>query len=105
MWPRFRAAARRVIGLFRSAADDRALDEELAFHLDMQTERNARPGMPPDEARRAALASFGGRAQWRESAGDELRARVVENVLNDVRYALRGMRRNLGFSVTAVAIL
>src|SRR4029077_8593288 len=51
------------IGALFGSRKERELDEELAFHIEKETEENVRRGMPPDEARRAALVRFGGVAK------------------------------------------
>jgi putative ABC transport system permease protein len=88
----------------RDPMDDR-LDEEVRFHIDMQTERNARMGMPPDEARRQAMLQFGGRERWKAEARDQYRARLWDGVRQDVVFAARSLRRQRGFAVTAVVTL
>jgi predicted permease len=105
VWSRVRAAARRFAGLFRRAQDEQALADEMAFHVEMQVERNINAGMSSDDARRAALIAFGGRTQWRETALDAIRARHIENVGMDLRHAVRGMRHSAVFSLTAIVIL
>src|SRR5919206_5308589 len=101
-WARVRGATGRLAGLARRGARARELDEEIAFHVDMQTEKNLRLGMPPAEARRAALVRFGGRERWAEAARDEYRSRVLEDLARDVRYALASLRRRPGFAATCV---
>src|SRR2546427_11155157 len=56
----------RLVALFRKTRLERQLDEELNSHLEMLVEGNVRNGMPPDEARYAALRSFGGVEQAKE---------------------------------------
>ncbi|HET7457933.1 MAG TPA: ABC transporter permease [Gemmatimonadaceae bacterium] len=94
------AAAR---ALFRRERQDRELDEELRFHLDMETERNLRAGLPPDEARRRARLAFGGVDNVREEVRDERGTRWLTDFGDDVRFATRSLRRRAGF--TAVAAL
>lgn len=55
-----RVLASRLRALFTRGRLERELDEELRFHIEMQTEDNLRAGMDPDEARRAARRRFGG---------------------------------------------
>ena len=74
----------------------------MAFHLDMSTERNVRRGMIPEDAQRLAKAAFGSVDAVREEAREAHRARVLENVLYDVRFALRGLRRSPSFALTAI---
>lgn len=54
--------------LFRRHDREQRLDEEIRFHVDMQTGKNVRLGMTADDARAAALRSFGGRDRWTEAA-------------------------------------
>lgn len=94
---------RHVRSLLRRRLLERDLDEELRYHLERQTEEFVRAGMRPEQARRAALASLGGVEQIKEECRDARGLSFAESVLADARYALRGMRRNPGF--TAVAVL
>ena len=79
------------------------MEEEFAFHVDMETRRQVAAGLGEADARRKALASFGGMDHHRESMRDERGARVFADLSADVRYALRGMRRSPGFAL-AVAL-
>jgi putative ABC transport system permease protein len=88
--------------LFRDR-QERELEEELRFHIARETEARASSGSV--DARREALATFGGV----ERVKDEVRAaRGVlpwEELVADTRYALRSLRRNAGFTLTVVAVL
>jgi putative ABC transport system permease protein len=95
----------RLRSLFRGAAADRELDEELQFHLERQVEQNIERGMPPPEARTAALRAIGGLEQCKEEMRDERRVSVVENLARDVRYGARQLRKQPGFAFTAIASL
>ena len=93
----------RVRGtLRRDDALDREMEREMAFHLDMSAQRNIDRGMTPEHARRQARLMFGSADAVREDARDAYRARVVENILNDVRFAFRGLRRAPSFALTAI---
>ena len=81
------------------------LDEELQFHLDRQTEANLRAGMTPEEARRQALIEFGGLERTREQCHRQRPGWWLGTVSQDLRYALRGFRRNPAFTLTVIATL
>lgn len=89
--------------LFRRARTERQLDAELRFHLERQIADYVTTGMSPEEARRRARLEFGGLDQVKEECRDVGAARFVESLIQDVRYGLRQLRRNPGF--TAVAII
>src|SRR5438552_1569691 len=84
--------------------DDR-LDEEVRFHIEMETERNVRMGMTPDEARRQALLHFGGRDRWKKEARDEYHAKPLAGVRKDVVFAARSLRTHKAFALTAMLTL
>ena len=88
--------------LSRRRVDDE-LDRELHAHLDLLTDENLRAGMGRPEAERAARLELGGMEQVKEQVRDRRLGNWLQSVLGDVRYALRQLRKNPGF--TAVAIL
>jgi putative ABC transport system permease protein len=83
----------------------REVDEELQFHLDQQTQANIAAGMPPKEAHRQAVIAFGGVEHAREECHEQRPGFLIETLLQDVRYAIRGFRRNPVFTITVVATL
>lgn len=89
----------------RSDEMERDMDEEMRFHVDKLTERNLRDGMPSEEARRAALVRFGGVERFKEQARHEARPRLLEELLQDLRYGMRALRRNPAFAFVAILTL
>ncbi len=95
----------RVRALFRREELTRELNEELEFHLAMRKERNIEQGMPVAEAQRAARLRFGNPVLWRERISEIDLVLLPQTVLQDVRYGIRMLLRNPGFTVVAVVAL
>jgi predicted permease len=91
--------------LFRRARTERQLDAELRFHLEQQIADYVATGLSPEEARRRARREFGALDQVKEECRDVGAARFVESVIQDIRFGLRQLRRNPGFTVVAVITL
>ena len=83
----------------------RELDEELRFHLEQSTAAMIAAGMTAAEARRQALIEFGGVERTREQCHEARPGWWLGTVAQDVRYALRGFRRNLAFTAIAATSL
>src|SRR5262245_14950815 len=93
----------RLRGLLLKRKMERDLEDEIRSHLDMQIEDNLRLGMSPEEARYEALRKFGGVEQVKERYRDRSSLSSVDSTLQDLRYALRSLRRSP--VLTAVALL
>ena len=100
-----RALLARLGGLFGSARQERELTDELDSHVQLHTEDNMRAGMSPQQARRAALIHLGGAEKTRQAYRDRSTLPLLENLLQDLHFALRQLGRNPGFAVTAILIL
>lgn len=93
LWRRFRD---RAAGLFRTLGAvlrpgraERELDEEHAFHIQMETEKRIREGLDPAEARRQARVAFGGVERWQEEVRGARWTSSLERLWLDFRYAVR----------------
>jgi len=81
--------------LWRRADADARMDEELRFHVEMETEKNLRLGLSPAEARRRALVAFGGVEQHRDAMREDRRVPVLEGLARDLRKAVRSRRATM----------
>ena len=100
-----KALTRRLRALLNRAEMEGELDEELRFHIEREIEQNVARGMSPEEARRAALVEFGGAERIREECRDVRGVRLIEDLLQDLRYGARGLLRQPAFTLVAVAAL
>jgi predicted permease len=103
--PLLKRLVRRVRALTRRDRVEQELSDELALHIELEQQKNERLGMSPDDARRAALLTFGGIERYKEEARDARGVRVIETMGQDLRYALRSMRRAPAFTLVVVLTL
>jgi predicted permease len=96
---------RRLRSVFGRSRVERELDAELRFHLDQQIEENLTNGMSLDEARSAASRSLGSVTLVKEQCHDSLGLTLIDSLLQDVRYACRGMRRSPLFAASVATTI
>ena len=95
----------RLRALFRRDVMDRELDEELQYHLERETAKHVSAGLPPDEARRRARASFGGVERIRDDTRDARGLVALETIAQDLRYAARGLAAHPIFTAGVIITL
>jgi putative ABC transport system permease protein len=96
---------RRLLFYLQRERFDRDLEEEMRFHLEMKAEENIAAGISPEEARYAAQRQFGNQTFLREMSHDMWSFRSLETLAQDLRYGLRMMLKNPGFTVTIILTL
>jgi predicted permease len=103
-----RALRRFLTRLFNSAtrrAQDERVKEEIEEHIALQTEENLHAGLSPVEARRQAMLKFGGVEAMKQDYRAERGLLFIENLVRDVRLALRLLRKSPGFTAVALVTL
>jgi putative ABC transport system permease protein len=95
----------RLRALFSGQWPDRELTVEIDSHLEQLAEQHRSRGLSPADARAAARRDFGGVDQTKEAYREQRRLPLVESAAQDVRYALRSLRRAPGFAVSAILVL
>ncbi len=95
----------RIRSLFCRRKVESELEDELRFHLEQLIEENIAAGVEPRDARTLALRKMGGINQFEEECRDMRRVNFVDDVLRDLRYAGRNLRRSPGFATLAVLIM
>ena len=95
----------RLRSLISHARVEQELDEELRFHMEREIEENIAAGMTPDNARRLAYRSAHGLEQRKEECRDGRGLNLIDHSTQDICFAVRQLRRNPGFTLTAILML
>src|SRR5215510_5283889 len=95
----------RLRALFRRRAVEDELDKELRFHVEQSVERYVKAGLSHEEALRRARIEFGGVERAKEECRDVRGVSLIEDLLQDLRYGFRALRKQPGFSVVVILTL
>ena len=95
----------RLRSLFRRTDVERDLDDELLYHVEQETAENIRRGMSPNDARAAARRALGNIELRKEEVRDTRGTRWIEELVRDMAFALRSLRRARGFATTVILTL
>jgi predicted permease len=95
----------KVQSLFRGRSMDREIREELEFHQALLRDRLSRRGVPPEELDLATRRAFGNASGWRERLTELWQFGTIENLLRDLTFSARLLRKSPGFTLVALLTL
>ena len=95
----------RIKTLFRKGRMDREMAEELEFHQTMLREKLAGQGVPKSEVNNAARQTFGDAGRWHERLRELWQFRGLENLLRDISFSARMLKKSPGFTTVALLTL
>jgi len=95
----------RLQTVFLRSRIPQRLDDEFQFHLDQQIAENIAASMTPDEARHAAMRTFGNAGHLKEETRESWSWMWLENFLRDLRYAARVLARTPAFAIVAILVI
>src|SRR5205809_7726654 len=102
---RVRGWLSRFVSLFNRRRSDQELNDEIESHLEMHIEEHMRSGMTSEEARRRAMIKMGGIEATKEAYRDQRGLPFLETLLQNLRFAMRQLLKNPGFTTVAVLTL
>ena len=99
------AVAVKLLNLLRRRVHDREMDDEMRFHIEMEAADLERGGLTAAEARRRALARFGGVRRYKEEGREARGGSWLEDLLRDTRYSVRSLWRSRGYAAVVFLTL
>ena len=91
----------RLRALLRRSTVERELEDELRFHIEQETAKYVRTGESPEDAVRHARLALGGLEQTKEECRDARGTRFMDDLAQDLRYAIRALLHNPAFALVA----